>query len=327
MSTPTTATATLPPYRPHQPHLAHHHSIYTPPIPSFRPANALVPSAPRLLYPPIVNSPVVSSAVVNSPACSVAGQKASHGMSVSSSLHSPTTLPPGVHHIPYPTMPTQIQVASPADQQHTRKRRRSREPDWNLFYKNGLPKEIIVIDDDTPEPGPSVVTTSSSATLAAPTTLPNTYAHVQPTDAVNDPSTHHQAKRRRRDDEPVYFDPVHHSQLTASQTTTPYQIASPSQSAGSSDRTASAINTTAPTSLGSLSSNSQYDYEVQPGQKRKRTTRQQIAIEARRREAGALVDALTCYKPPPHPPKKASDVSVKVITDVRPSHPSLPVQS
>ncbi|KAM3521407.1 hypothetical protein NHJ13051_006251 [Beauveria bassiana] len=33
-------------------------------------------------------------------------------------------------------------------------RRRPREPDWNSFYKNGLPKEVIVIED-SPDPAPS----------------------------------------------------------------------------------------------------------------------------------------------------------------------------
>ncbi len=39
----------------------------------------------------------------------------------------------------------------PDDETQTRKRHRSRGPDWNKFYQNGLPKEITVIDD-TPEP-------------------------------------------------------------------------------------------------------------------------------------------------------------------------------
>jgi dual-specificity kinase len=32
--------------------------------------------------------------------------------------------------------------------------RRDRRPDWHDFYKNGPPKEIIVIDDDSPPPAP-----------------------------------------------------------------------------------------------------------------------------------------------------------------------------
>lgn len=31
-------------------------------------------------------------------------------------------------------------------------KRRDRHPDWDEFYKNGMPKEIIVIDDDSPPP-------------------------------------------------------------------------------------------------------------------------------------------------------------------------------
>lgn len=35
--------------------------------------------------------------------------------------------------------------------QRPRKRRRSREPDWETFYRNGWPEEVIVIED-SPEP-------------------------------------------------------------------------------------------------------------------------------------------------------------------------------
>lgn len=287
MSTPSTATATLTPFRPHQPHLSHH-SLYTP-IPSFRPANALIPSGHRVVCPP----PLGSSAPSSGGQYNSNGPKISSSSSSSRPLESPT-LPPGVHLIPYNNMTTQTTAA---DRPSTRKRRRSREPDWISFYKNGLPKEVIVIDD-TPEAESQPGTTAASYTI----------------DASNASSNLHTAKRRKRDDAPTHYDPVHHNKYTGSQTNTPYQNVTPSQSAASSDRTTSAINTTAPTSLGSLSSNSQYDYEAQLGQKRKRTTRQQV-----RREAGAL-DALSAYRPPPHPLKKAGDVPVRVIPDVSPAH-------
>jgi dual-specificity kinase len=195
-------------------------------------------------------------------------------------------------------MPTTASQAQPlAEPQPPRKKRRSREPDWTTFYKNGLPKEIIVIDD-TPEPE------RPNAPTAAAQTLANGRSHV----VTNGGAPGSSAKKRKRDDEPTPYDPVHHSAAVGSHT--------PSKSTAASDRTNSAIHTTAATSLGSLSSNGQYEYDTtQSGQKRKRTTRQQIANEARRREAAIYTDALAHYRPPPYPPKKARDVHIKVVAD------------
>jgi dual-specificity kinase len=192
--------------------------------------------------------------------------------------------------------PANHQVQAQAATQPPRKRRRSREPDWKTFYKNGLPKEVIVIED-TPEPEQPNGVSSSAQTLSGRTLVAGD-------SSVNGSSM----KKRKRDDDLTPFDPVHHSAITASHT--------PSKSTIASDRTNSAIQTTAATSLGSLSSNGQYEYDTQPGQKRKRTTRQQIANEARRREAAIANDALAHYRPPPFPPKKARDVHIKVIPDV-----------
>jgi len=158
-----------------------------------------------------------------------------------------------------------------------------------------LPKEIIVIDD-SPEPE------QPNAATAAAQALTSSRQHVATSGAPGS-----SAKKRKRDDEPTPYDPVHHSAAIGSHT--------PSKSTVASDRTNSAIHTTAATSLGSLSSNGQYEYDTQPGQKRKRTTRQQIANEARRREAAICIDALAHYRPPPYPPKKARDVHIKVIPD------------
>jgi dual-specificity kinase len=189
--------------------------------------------------------------------------------------------------------------------QPSRKRQRSkelREPDWHKFYKNGLPKEVIVIDDSpTPELSASVVSNGqTSRTLAAG-------------------NNRHAAKKRKRDDVGSTYDPVY--QLGShSNDQTPQYKDSPSGSTVSTDRTTSAIHTTAATSLGSHSSNGQNGYEateVQPGQKRKRTaTRLQIANEAKRKELEVNGDAFTNYKPPPRPPIKAPDVPVKQVADV-----------
>jgi dual-specificity kinase len=189
-------------------------------------------------------------------------------------------------------------------QQPARKRRRSDKngnPDWATFYKNGLPREIIIIDD-TPEPeaAPSVKTPVSSQTLLNGNT-----------NNVNGRSAGRPAaKKRKRDDDVTRYDPVHNI-VNGNRTQ-----ASHSGSTISSDRTNSAIHTTAATSLGSLSSNGNYDViEVQPGQKRKRT-RQQVAVEAKKREVLTLGHLFSSYQPPPHPPKKANDVTVRVVADV-----------
>ncbi|KAI4870829.1 kinase-like protein [Hypoxylon rubiginosum] len=173
----------------------------------------------------------------------------------------------------------------------SRKRRRSKEPDWSTFYKNGLPKEVIVIHD-TPDPEPDKPSYSVATSSRA-------YAN-----GTKNSTTRHPAKRRRKEED-VYDGSVNGS----------YQQTSNSGSI-STDRTTSAHNTTAATSLGSLSSNGQYEYEAaqHAGQKRKRT-RHQVAQEAKRREVEVLSDALASYQPPQKPVKKAGDVSVRVVSD------------
>ncbi|KAK3332544.1 kinase-like domain-containing protein [Cercophora scortea] len=308
MSTPTTATATLPHYNPHHFSYTHHqHQSYPQPnTSSFRSANP-IPASSRLPYP----SPAGYSAT--------SSHAGSNGLSLSSSSSSSTTSrslqqdPATLAIRPESNYTTMAPAAAPAahalnESQQGRKRRRSREPDWSTFYKNGLPKEIIVIDD-TPEPQ-AAPTSAGNSTQA----LVNGHANGIPKGTSIESSARHLAKKRKRNEEPAHYDPVYHSNLVGSHTSTPRRHASPSKSTVSSDRTNSAIHTTAATSLGSLSSNGQYDYELQTGQKRKRTTRQQIALEAKRREAGVL-DALASYQPPPFPVKKAQDVHVKVISD------------
>jgi dual-specificity kinase len=119
------------------------------------------------------------------------------------------------------------------------------------------------------------------------------------------------AKKRRREDESGTVQASgYHIKYLESQHSTPLQVSTPAGSSNSgSDRTNSALNTTAPTSL---SSNGQYEEGLAP-LKRKRT-RQQVANEAKRRDVDGLGDFFT-YKPPPFPPKKASEVNVQVIHD------------
>ncbi|KFY01365.1 hypothetical protein V495_08275 [Pseudogymnoascus sp. VKM F-4514 (FW-929)] len=200
-----------------------------------------------------------------------------------------------------PIMP-QVQTATSL--QTPKKRQRSREPDWRNFYKNGLPKEIIVIDDSPPPRN------SASAEPVA-------NGDRSDNGGANGTALRHAAKKRKRDD---MYDPIYHIKAGPSQTRSPHYKNSDTSSTISTDRTTSAIQTTAATSLGSqYSSNGSRAYPVddtQPGQKRKRVaTRQQLANEAKRREIEINGDAFTNYRPPPRPPIKAPEVNVKVMQD------------
>ncbi|KAJ1335061.1 dual-specificity kinase [Microdochium nivale] len=378
MSTPTTATATLPPpghyrHQLHHPHLhhSHHHQSYlsssyhhAPASPSpatglhhhtssaatYRAANttgsahgasaAVLPALPPLaskattstryqqqplqVHTPVdhcqyssstlppLHSPHHALASSNGLAASVAhtrqaldsprGTTQSHdSRSASRQHHQDSTA--DMANTAVAMQPSHLPYAE--ESSSARKRRRSREPDWSTFYKNGLPKEIIVIDD-SPEPGSNYaasVATTSSKTYTNGNTNGSTRSH-----QVSDPN--HTAKRRRKDD-PLAYDNLP-GYVSGSRANDPYGHPSHSGSA-STDRTTSAHITTAATSLGSLSSNGHYDTEALTGQKRKRT-RQQIAQEAKRREVETQKDVIS-YQPPKKPVKKAGEVAVRVVAD------------
>ncbi|PFH63132.1 hypothetical protein XA68_17776 [Ophiocordyceps unilateralis] len=206
-----------------------------------------------------------------------AGSAGADGVAPQSMAQSQTSAPPRpppharqLHHrgddhnlrhqimSPTPRHTATMTTATITDQP-SRKRRRSREPDWNNFYRNGLPKE-----------------------------------------------------RRRRDDahEAASRTAGYHVQYVGSHPNTPLHNPTPIASTISTDRTNSALHTTAPTSL---SSSGLYE-DVKIPLKRKRT-RQQVAKEAKRRDIDGLGDPFLTYKPPPYPPKKASDVHVRVVHD------------
>ncbi|KJZ74712.1 hypothetical protein HIM_05829 [Hirsutella minnesotensis 3608] len=164
-------------------------------------------------------------------------------------------------------------------------RKRRREPNWSDFYRNGLPKEIIVIED-SPEP-----TANMGRKLANPT--PTSSSAAQP------------AKRRKRDAPPASR--VQHAPARPS----PSRDHHPNQITLSSDRTSSTIHTTAPTSL---SSNSQRE-EPPASFEHKRTTRRRTAAEAKRKAIDKTVGPLLTYEPPPHPPRKIANVPVRIVQD------------
>ncbi|CAD6500766.1 BgTH12-06473 [Blumeria graminis f. sp. triticale] len=199
------------------------------------------------------------------------------------------------------TAASQNQSVVPSTMSNIKKRQRSREvrePDWHKFYQNGLPKEVIVIDD-TPTPEPHTATSS----------------RIQPVVSATEADGRHAAKKRRRDNMQPIYDPVYHLG-------SPHKISNYKDSSGSTvstDKTASSAHFTATTSLRSLSSLGQISYSVSDvhlGQKRKRTaTRLQIANEAKLRELEVNGDAFSSYKPPPKPPIKAPDVQIKQVLD------------
>lgn len=172
-------------------------------------------------------------------------------------------------------------------------KRKDRKPNWDEFYKNGVPEEIIVIDDDSPPPQPAKVGTS---------TVGGTGKII---DQKRKPVT---SADERSLQKPSY-----------STTQTPYYDNSSSNQTASTDRTTSAYNTTtAATSLGSQASNGTYQaYEdATVGQKRKRTRAAVEDSKAAKRREVQHASPYTDYRPPPRPPIKAKEVYVPVIPDV-----------
>lgn len=260
MSTPSTATATLPPHHQYYPH----HQSWQPQVSQH------------------VNG---SSRLTNS---HYNNQYPSQDLRRTATVNARQPQPAES----YPTHYT-------ADQQQLSNmpsRRRGHKPDWNEFYKNGIPKEVIVIDDDSPEP--------------------------QASRAVAAEAADRHADKKRKTATSTAYDPVYHQNTSYSTTETPIYAETPSNHTISTDRTASALHTTASTSLGSTISNGAYAAQLEDGvvgQKRKRTTRRTTldeAKEAKRRETEQQQEHWTTYIPPKQPPIKAKDVYVKVVSDV-----------
>ncbi|KAI9932277.1 hypothetical protein ASPWEDRAFT_739451 [Aspergillus wentii DTO 134E9] len=274
MSTPSTATAT---------HPSHHHQHYGYPHHQAYQANASYPtttaaSTARLApsYPYAVNPPTTTLPFAQSPKLVPAAS-------------TPVTMPPSQNGL----------STGPSGDNSRRKK-----PDWGEFYKNGIPKEVIVIDD-TPPPEQSH---AASRSLATASTVPAANGNIAPQPA---------GKRRRTGIETAY-DLGYYDRPSYS--INPQQYGEDSSAASiSTDRTTS-LHTTAPTSLGSQGStganNGIYYEDASIGQKRKRvTTRKSARDEQKRRELETAGDAFLSYVPPPKPPIKAKDVPVPVIRD------------
>lgn len=290
MSTPSTATATLPPHA-HQ--YYSHHQSYQPPVSGYHVNTQFVNGTSRLSNSHSSNTYQSSSSDNRQPATVNLRQ-------IQQPAHA--TLPPLTPTISNSQPHTPGMTSDPQTRQ--RERERKGGPDWQEYFKNGLPKEVIVIED-TPEP-PLM---GQQASRAAP---PMTNG------VGGSGSTRHADKKRKTTNSTVY-DPVYNQQHTYSATQTPYYEHSSSHNTVSTDRTTSALNTTAATSLGSQASNGIYLPPLEDGivgQKRKRTRKATIdeANEAKRRE---ILSPFSNYMPPPNPPIKAGEVKVQVINEVR----------
>lgn len=292
MSTPSTATATHPSH--HQHYGYPHHQTYQP-NPSY--PTTTVAGAPRLANP-------YGSYAINP---STATTTATTSSATTTTLPYPQTAraPTNVM-APQPQQQPQQQqqASSSASAAQTGKRRK--QPDWTEFYKNGLPKEVIVIDDSpAPEQPPARGHAAAGAASAS-----NGLAAQQPA-----------GKKRRTGIESAYD--VGYYDRPAFSMIPPQYGEDSSAGSLSTDRTAS-LHTTAPTSLGSQgsigASNGVYYEDANVGQKRKRvTTRKSTRDEQKRRELETTSDAFLSYIPPPKPPIKAKDVPVPVIRDVSPT--------
>ncbi|KMP07169.1 dual specificity protein kinase kns1 [Coccidioides immitis] len=279
MSTPSTATATHPANHPHYryPHQSSFHSNVTayPATTSSSSSSAAVAATRVTNY----NYPCQPAAAALPPPSSSAS-KPSQAQPAMAAYQTSTTLPTA--------------------------QSRRRKPNWNEFYKNGVPKEIIVIDDDEDDPQN---TSAANSVYTSSTVKPSSMASYG-----NGVAAQPASKKRRTGVETTY-DLSYHDPPSYSVAVQQYGEGSSGTSL-STDRTAS-LHTTAPTSLGSHGSaptNNVYYEDAAIGQKRKRVvTRKAARDEQKRRELE--IAGYSTYIPPPKPPIKAKDVYVPVIRD------------
>ncbi|KAI4248796.1 MAG: hypothetical protein L6R40_000807 [Gallowayella cf. fulva] len=180
--------------------------------------------------------------------------------------------------------------------------KQERRPDWEEFYKNGIPDEVIYIEV-TPDP---------------PKAETRRVNHTTRTVARTAGTPEHAAKKRRTGQANN-----HDARNFSYSNGRPTQLDDSGSGTISTDRTTS-LNTTAPTSLGSHGSHGSagnYLDNQAVGQKRKRVTRQQVAADAKRKkEIEDVSDAYSSYVPPPKPPIKAKDVHVPPVRDIMTQH-------
>ena len=262
MSTPSTATAPLPP---HQNHYGHsYHPSYQSSSSQQSPNDSLLSGSSRLAHSYTGTHPRVPSA-------------STRNSVVSNKQIAPSNAQPSQ---PPARMPRQ---------------KSQKQPDWREFYKNGVPQEIIVIDDDTPPPA-----------THAPQYGASNYS------GQNGASAEHVNKKRKT---AANYNTNGHT--TYADASTPQFPGSGSETI-STDRTTS-LHTTAPTSLGSHGSREAVNQYTEPstvGQKRKRVTRQTTSSSKKKKEAGNDSNPYNNYIPPSKPLFKSKEVTVRAVKDV-----------
>ncbi|PGH06094.1 CMGC/CLK protein kinase [Helicocarpus griseus UAMH5409] len=300
MSTPSTATATHPSRHPHYGYS--HHQTY------HQPASSTYPSSSSSAAVAAAGS----SRLANS---SYAYPSASSQSSAALPLPAPSK-PPSSSSLAHQATMASFQPSATLPTAQSRKKK----PNWAEFYKNGVPKEIIVIDDDDDDNTTTTTTTNTNNAQTLPRMpLSHSGAGARPAiaTAVNGTNAAPANKRRRTGMESA-VDMSYYDRPTYS--INPQQYGEDSSGASiSTDRTTS-LHTTAPTSMGSHGSaptnNIYYEDASAIGQKRKRVvTRKSARDEQKRRELEVTGDAYSSYVPPPKPPIKAKDVTVPVVRD------------
>ncbi|KAI5795761.1 kinase-like domain-containing protein [Geopyxis carbonaria] len=242
-------------------------------------------------------------------------------------LHNHSRLPAPVHYQPPPSPLANASVSSVGSTAtrttsamasrtqessvHSSVQRRTgrrRTPDWNEFYRNGVPEEVIVIGDSPSPPPQQPVVNSRTRQIPSGPRGTNGAQYTNGNSISNGQPRHADKKRKVQ---ASHYEPVYPKQEpTYSATHTPQLnggYGSPTTVSAHSS-TASLHGTTAGTSL---TTNGSIGAVTANGQKRKRVTRASQAAAA----AANTLDAFASYHPPPRPPIKAKEVYVQPIRD------------
>ncbi|PUU75648.1 kinase-like domain-containing protein [Tuber borchii] len=263
MSTPSTASAVLPPP------LSHYRYDYT-------------RDHHRILHPPthahLLNRTHLASPIYHSPA------PVTTTSTPTNSSFSSSTIP----------------ALASSRTQPSAKRNRNQSPNWEDFYKNGLPKEVIVIDDSPPpESG------HSSANANSKHSQPSNSSRALAINGHRYPSTNNIAGG------------THGPRHADKKRKTPHaNFGSPTTVSATSSTVGLNGNSTTGTSLGSeVGAGPCYSgasLVSVNGQKRRRVTR---ASQAAAAAANGGLDPYSNYHPPPRPPIKGKDMYVQPIPD------------
>ncbi|TGZ79225.1 kinase-like protein [Ascodesmis nigricans] len=198
--------------------------------------------------------------------------------------------------------PSALDSSAVSNGSTTTRRRKRAPPDWDKFYQNGIPKEVIEIED-TPPPqhAPSLTTNRPHAAVVR-----HADGDYRNGAAAVDSDVYHAGKRRKLKET---YEP-HEYQASYSSTQTPHlngHYSSPATVSAQSSNS-SIIGTTSVSALGVRAAPA---VAATNGVKRKRVTRLSQA-----QALAATNDAFASYHPPPQPPIKAKEVYVKPVRDV-----------